>query len=157
MHTAFPLHKVTSTTCVCGIPEDGTGPICFPAKMVFRGTGPLPWEITNTCAVTDTCTFVLEALFIHPWLLMKKKRKKRKVCGKQIFFLLWGDHMSRWLFPGTHVVNGGIKRFITDDIDCLSGPQLCSCHKRTQVQFHYNAFSVDEGKMLRRKKTFINS
>lgn len=65
--------------------------------------------------------------------------------------------MSRWLFPGTHVVNGGIKRLITDDIDCLSGPQLCSCHKRTQVQLHYKAFSVDEGKMLRRKKTFINS
>lgn len=54
--------------------------------------------------------------------------------------------MSRWPFTGTHVVNGGIKRFITNDIDCLSGPQQRSCQKRTQVQLHYNALSVDKGK-----------
>lgn len=93
-----------------------------------------------------------QALFIHLRLLIKRK--------KQIFFLLWWDQMSSWLFTGTHVVNGGIKRFITNDIDCLSGPQLCSCHKRTQVQLHYNACSVDverKNTLLRRKKTLINS
>lgn len=149
MHTAFPLHKVASTTSQKMEPD----PSAFLQDGLQRDRPPSLEKLrTLALSLTPAPSFWKQALFIHPWLLMKKK-----ICRKQIFFLLWWDRMSRWLFTGTHVVNGGIKRFITNDIDCLSGAQLCSCHKRTQVQLHYNAFSVNEGKMLRLTNTLINS
>lgn len=109
-----------------------------PTRWSLEGQASSPKQSKHLCLFLwqwHLHLFWNQALFIHLWLLIKRK--------KQIFFLVWWDQMSSWLFTGTHVVNGGIKRFITNDIDCLSGPQLCSCHKRTQVQLHYNACSVD--------------
>lgn len=81
-----------------------------------RQTLPPPRENPNTSADTDTLRLWAllllcfwggyQALFIHLSLLMKKKID---VSVGHRYSSCYDSQMSRWLFTGIHVVNGGIK------------------------------------------------